>query len=134
MRPSKSAVYGSLILLCGCATQADVPTASHTRHELTETEKQRIRADLLLALKTSDALLSTVRTVVSSSGEMIVCGWVRVKSEFPDYAKYPDNRPFVITYTYGPGQLRDFRLVHFAKKKADVTPLYVRCSSVGIPL
>lgn len=113
---------------------ADVPLVSHSVHELTETEKQMIRADLLVALKTSDALFSTVRASVSSSGEMTVCGWIRVRSGFPDYARYPHNRPFVVTYTYRPGQLRDFRLVHFANTKDEVTPLYVRCSVLGIPL
>ena len=134
MRPFQAIGYGLVVLLSGCVTQAEAPVEPHSVHELTEAEKQRIKADLLTALKTSDALFSTVRAAVSSSGTMTVCGWVRVKSDLPDYAKYPDNRPFVVTYAYGPEQLRDFRLVQFANTKAETPPLYIRCSALGIPL
>src|SRR5690606_9587111 len=105
-------VHVSLLLVGGCATQAEVAPVSYSIHELTEIEKQKIRADLLAALNASDALFSTVRAAVSSSGEMAVCGWVRLKSDLHEYAIYPDNRPFLATYSNGEGQRRNFRLVH----------------------
>jgi hypothetical protein len=57
-----------------------------------------------------------------------------VKSDFPDYPRYSDNRPFVVTYNYEEPQLRDFRLLNFANKQSEVPPLYVLCSTLGIPL
>lgn len=134
MRLPNLLVCGSLVLLGGCVTQMTTPAESHSIHDLIDTQKRRIRDDLLVGLNVSDALFSTVRAAVSSSGTMTVCGWVRVRSDFPDYPRYPDNRPFVVTYTYDGGQIRNFRLVHFANSKAEVPPLYVRCSALGIPL
>lgn len=134
MRLSLLLVFGSVFLLSGCVTATETVVERHTIRELTEAEKQRIKADLLVALKVPDALFSTVRAVVSASGQMTVCGWIRVKSDFPDYPRYPDNRPFVATYTNEKEQLRDFRLIHFANTKSEVPPLYARCSAFGIPL
>ena len=134
MRSPLLLLLGSLHLLSGCVTAPDKAIEPNSIHELTEPEKQQIKADFLVALKVPDALFSTVRASVSASGQMTVCGWIRVKSAFPDYPRYPDNRPFVVTYTYKAERLSDFRLVHFANTKAEVTPLYVRCSQLGIPL
>lgn len=125
---------GFLIFLTGCITATKEGPDPGTPHHLTDAEKRRIKADLLVALSTRYALFSTVRAVISRSGKMTVCGWVRVKSEFPDYPRYPDNRPFVVTYTYDESALRDFRLLHFAKAQNEVTSLYVLCSDLGIPL
>lgn len=133
MRSAVLVALGLLLLLTGCATAAKDAPARPTLHDLTDDEKQRVKADLLVALKTQDALFSTVRAAISRSGTMTVCGWVRVKSDFPDYRRYPDNRPFVATYTYG-AQLGDFRLIHFANTKSEVPPLYIHCSALGIPL
>ena len=134
MRSPLVIALGSLLLSSGCVASNDTAIEPHSIHELTETEKERIKADLLVALKVQDALFSTVRAAVSTSGAMTICGWVRVRSAFPDYPRYPDNRPFVVTYTYTAEHMRDFRLVYFAKTKAEVPPLYVRCSELGIPL
>lgn len=134
MRLSLLLVVGSLFLLSGCVTETEEVIERHEIHDLTEAEKQRIKADLLVALNVPDALFSTVRSAVSVSGQMTVCGWIRVRSDFPDYPRYPDNRPFVVTYNYDAEQLRDFRLVHFANTKSQVPPLYVRCSALGISL
>lgn len=124
---------GLLIFLTGCVTAPQAGADSSALHDLTDAEKHRIKSDILVALKTQDALFSSVRAVISRSGKMTVCGWVRVKSDFPDYPRYPDNRPFVVTYTYGE-QLGDFRLVHFANAKSEAPPLYIHCSALGIPL
>ena len=125
---------GLLAFLTGCVTAPEDGPDPSTLHDLTDAEKHRIKSDLLVALKASDALFSTVRAVVSRSGKMTVCGWVRVKSDFPDYPRYLDNRPFVVTYTYEEPRLRDFRLVQFANTQSEVPPLYVLCSTLGIPL
>lgn len=134
MRSPLVLILAWLLMLGGCVIRTDTAIEAHSIHELTDAEKQQIRADLLVGLKVPDALFSTVRAAISSSGKMTVCGWVRVKSDFPDYPRYPDNRPFVVTYTYKAERLSDFRLVYFANTKAEVTPLYVRCSELGIPL
>lgn len=133
MRSLLFILLGALHLLSGCVA-AGKAVELHSLHDLTESEKHQIKDDLLVALKVQDALFSTVRAAVSASREMTVCGWIRVKSDFPDYPRYPDNRPFVVTYTYDVERLRSFRLVYFAKTKDEVTPLYVRCSELGIPL
>ena len=134
MRLAMLLSVGLLVFLTGCVTAPEDGPDPSTLHDLTDAEKHRIKSDLLVALKASDALFSTVRAVVSRSGKMTVCGWVRVKSDFPDYPRYPDNRPFVVTYMYEEPHLRDFRLVHFANTQSEVPPLYVLCSTLGIPL
>lgn len=134
MRSAMLVALGLLVLLTGCVTAPSDLSDLNTPHDLTDAEKQRIKADLLIALKTPDALFSTVRAAISRSGKMTVCGWVRVKSDFPDYPRYPDNRPFVVTYTYGEQRLRDFRLAGFANTQSEGPPLYARCSALGIPL
>ena len=134
MRLAMLVSVGLLVFLMGCVTAPQDGVDSNTPHDLTDAEKHRIKSDVLVALTTQDALFSSVRAVISRSGKMTVCGWVRVKSDFPDYPRYPDNRPFVVTYTYEQRQLRDFRLVHFANTQSEVPPLYVLCSTLGIPL
>tara|TARA_R110002020_G_scaffold448986_1_gene661937 strand:+ start:230 stop:622 length:393 start_codon:yes stop_codon:yes gene_type:complete len=125
---------GVIVLLTGCVTAPNEAPDLSTPHDLTDAEKQQIKADLLVALKTPNALFSTVRAAISRSGKMTVCGWIRVKSDLWDYPRYPDNRPFVVTYTYGEQRLRDFRLAHFPNTRSEVPPLYVRCSALGISL
>lgn len=134
MRSAMLVFLGSLVFLTGCIPAAKDAPRRYTPHDLSDAEKRQIKADLLVALNTPDALFSTVRAAISRSGQMTVCGWVRVRSEFPDYPRYPENRPFVVTYTYGGSRLRDFRLVRFAAAESEIPPLYVRCSDLGIPL
>lgn len=127
-------IFVLFIIVTSCAAPSKTATVRYHAHELTEAEKQRIKGDLLGALNVEDALFSTVRAAVSPSGEITVCGWIRVKSDFADYAKYPDNRPFVVTYTYVAEQLEDVRLVQWSEDIREAPKLYAQCSALGIPL
>ena len=117
MRLARLISAGLLIFLTGCVTAPKDEPNSSTPHDLTDAEKHRIKSDLLVALKTPDALFSTVRAVVSRSGKMTVRGWVRVKSDFPDYPRYPSNSSSW-SLTRMRNQLRDFRLVHLPMSRA----------------
>lgn len=121
-------------VLTGCVTTPSIERGRYTPHSLTREEARRVEIDVLRGIRASDALFSSMKAAKSASGSFVVCGWVRVRSPMAEYASYPDNRPFAVSYARGPASFQGFRLVHFADVKRKAPPLYAFCSERGIAM
>lgn len=126
-------LLGAFVTSAGCAA---IPPEQeqYTTYALSQEEAQQVEAGVLRELEVADGLFVGLRAVKSASGSSVVCGWVRVRSDDFEYARYPDNRPFAVTYMEGPEGIQNFRLVYFANVKSESPPLYNYCSQRGIVL
>ena len=127
-------------LTAGCAaTPSASPPPSQEReafspHALSKEEIQQIEAAVLQSLGVTDALFAGLEAARSPAGSFVACGWIRLRSPDYDYARYPTNRPFVVSYERDDNALRNFRITHFARVESEAPPLYPYCLARGIKL
>ena len=133
MRNAMLAVLAS-VAVSGCISDPQRESLAYKPHALTEDETARVETDVRRHLENPDALFAGLGAASSSSGSLVVCGWVRRRDYgFPEYARFPENRPFAVRYEQRAG-LRGFKMVHFANVKTEAPPLYKYCSDKGIRL
>lgn len=129
MRASVASVV--LAMLTACSTTEPV-SVELVRHELDESERRQVEASILTSLGASAGLFSGVQAVTNARDAVVLCGWVRVKSEATEYPTFPNNRPFAASYSRTPSGISDFHLVHFAQEREQAGALYRHCGRFGI--
>src|SRR5690606_10311508 len=108
--------------------------ANHFRHTLTQAELATIEADIRSHLENPAAHFSGLKAARSSSGSLVVCGWVNPKDDFPEFVRYVGHRPFAATYSFNSGKLQGFQMTHFANVKEEAPPVYKHCTERGMTL